>query len=155
MFGIWYLFFKISLFSDLASSAILTLLSFLTVKTTGWMNISSVILSTRLMWPAASRLFISASTAVCSCNGTLLPFCWVTLAPSLNSVFIVCPVILPCLLKIFSVLVLIPHCFQFYLQNLYTHLLCLLPLLYSLVVSTNLVPLVISCRLLQLLFAFF
>ena len=93
-FGIWYLFSNMAILSNLAFNTVLKLWSFLTVMTTGWINIPFVILSTRLICPAASKLFISAFTAVCSCSGTLLPFSCVTFAPSLNSIFVVCSLIL-------------------------------------------------------------
>ena len=88
-----------ALFRDLASNAIFTVLSFLTVTTTGWMKTSSLIFSTLPMWASCSNLSIYASTASWSCSGIHLPFCWVIFAPFLNSHLILYPFIFPCLLK--------------------------------------------------------
>ena len=90
-FGIWYFSFWMALLSDLASNAILTDLSRLTVITTGCMKTSSLFLSTCWMCPSANNLSISCSTASWSCSDTHLPFCWVIFAFSLKAIFLVCP----------------------------------------------------------------
>ena len=143
-FGIWYLFSNIAFLSDLASNAVLTLRSFLTLMTTGWINLSSVILSTRLICPAVRKFFISTSTAICSCSGTL-SFLLCYFCPFFEFDFYRVSLDLTLSVKdlrellsnFFSALVTFLLYFQFYLQYWYNHLLCLLPLLYSLVASTN------------------
>ena len=99
MFRICYLFFNMALLSDLVSSVTLSLRSFLTVITAGWMNISSVIISTLLMCPSSRWIFVSSSTAFYNCSG--IPFLLMDhFCIFLRSNFIVCPTIFPCLLKI-------------------------------------------------------
>ena len=146
-FGI---FFIMASLSDLASNAILTLRSFLTVITTGCINISSDILSTRSMCLAFIRFFISASTAFWSCNGTLLPFRCAALEPSLNSIRIVCPTIFPCLLKIFG-----NFCFIFFSSgdiSIFSILLLLLYILFILLLYS--LMLFVSASLILLSFRF-
>ena len=91
--------FRMASVRELASNAILKVLSFLTVTNTDWMNTSSLIFSTLRMWPSFSNLSISAWTASWSCSAIRLPFCWVIIASFLNSHLILNPFIFPCLLK--------------------------------------------------------
>ena len=96
---IWYFFFRMALFRDLASRAILTALSFLTVTTTGFMNSSSPIFSTLLMCPSFSSFSISSYTASCNWREIRLPFYWVITASFRNSELSLYPLIFPCLLN--------------------------------------------------------
>ena len=95
--GIWYLLFKLTLSIELAST--LTLLFFATVMKPCWMNIEFVILSNILICPASSKIWVSISIVFCICSETRLSFCYVTLAPSLNSNFNFWTKSFPCLLN--------------------------------------------------------
>ena len=84
---------------DLASNAILTVLSFFTVTTACWIKTSSLTVSTLRMWPCFKSLSNSASTASCNCSGIRLPFCWVIVASFLNQHFMISSFICPCRLN--------------------------------------------------------
>ena len=60
---------------------------------------TSVFVSNRLICPVSRRFFISESTACCKCSGTRVPYRKMTSAPSLNSILMLWPMILPCPLK--------------------------------------------------------
>ena len=74
MFGIWYLFLCISLFSTLESNASFIDWSFLTVITSGNMKCSSEQLDSFSIWPSFCKRSNSAVTLGCRFIGTRRPF---------------------------------------------------------------------------------
>ena len=85
-FGICAFLLMVLSFNILASIAIFTELSFLTVMTVGDINCACWISFALLRWPEFINLFISLFTADCKCIGIRRPFCCTGLWSSFSSI---------------------------------------------------------------------